>query len=93
MQQEGLAHWRISGRVQGVGFRWFVVRAARRFGVRGEVRNLADGSVEIWARAPEAQLAELFEVVRQGPPRSSVERVERLPPDPRLAFEGFEIRD
>jgi len=93
VQQEGLAHWRISGRVQGVGFRWFVVRAARRFGVRGDVRNLEDGSVEIRALAPQETLAELFELVRRGPPGASVERVERLPPDPRLVFEGFQIRD
>jgi acylphosphatase len=65
--------------VQGVGFRWFVTQAARRLGLGGSVRNLADGSVEIVAAGtPDAMVA--FETeVRRGPAGSQVESVLREP--------------
>ena len=87
--------WRVAGRVQGVGFRWFVERAARRVGLRGEVRNLADGSVEILARGERENLATLEREIRSGPPASIVERVEAFEPpagDEECEFDGFEIR-
>ncbi len=82
----------VSGRVQGVGFRWFVQQAARRRGVLGHVRNLADGRVEIRVRGAAEQIAELLAEVRQGPPGARVEDVENLVPDPGLTLEEFEVR-
>ena len=78
----------VSGRVQHVGFRYFVIVAAERHGVRGWVRNRRDGSVEIGAQeAPGA----FFEEIRRGPPRARIDAIDRSETDePRLA--GFEVR-
>lgn len=78
-QAEGRAGFRISGRVQGVGFRWWTVREARRLGLRGTVRNRPDGTVEVHAAGPDAALARLAERLREGPPHARVERVDPVP--------------
>ena len=62
----------ISGRVQGVGFRYFAARAAREIGVTALPRNLDDGRVEVLANGTMAQLAEYEARLRQGPPRADV---------------------
>ena len=67
----------VYGRVQGVGFRWFVLRQAQRRGLRGFVRNLRDGSVEVIASGTPQALEELARVLAQGPAQAHVERVER----------------
>jgi acylphosphatase len=68
-------HLTVRGRVQGVGFRWFVREAARRAGLAGWVRNLADGSVEVTASGSEQALAYLVAAVRRGPDRARVDHV------------------
>lgn len=68
-------HFLVSGQVQGVFFRAATEAAARRLGVTGWVRNLADGSVELVACGEEAKLAELERWLWQGPPRARVEQV------------------
>jgi len=66
----------ISGRVHGVGFRYFTEAAARREGVHGWVRNLPDGRVEAEAEG-DAEALERFErALRQGPPGARVEAVD-----------------
>lgn len=65
----------IAGRVQGVGFRFFAVRAAREFGLAGYVTNRADGSVEAYAIGTEASLAAFGERLREGPRASRVTQV------------------
>ena len=57
----------ISGRVQGVGFRFFAQRAARENRIRGWVRNLPDGSVETVAEGDEDAVALYLESLRRGP--------------------------
>jgi acylphosphatase len=69
---------RVSGRVQGVGFRWFVVAEGRRLGIRGWVRNNADGSVELEAEGTPAELNSLRTRVAKGPPASRVDSVQDL---------------
>lgn len=69
----------VSGRVQGVGFRWFAEREALKREVKGYVRNLADGRVEIWAQAEEERLGAFCETVRRGPPASRVDDIEMRP--------------
>ena len=64
------------GRVQGVGFRNFVQRAAVQLGVGGYARNLADGSVEVYAIGTSAQLADLNGLLRQGPRWADVHGVD-----------------
>ena len=68
--------WIVSGRVQGVGFRYFVERAAGELGLTGYARNLEDGRVEVYAAGPEEKLARLAGVLRQGPRWADVRGVE-----------------
>lgn len=68
----------ITGRVQGVGFRWFVEREARAIGVGGWVRNNDDGSVEVLASGSDEQLATLRARLKQGPRASRVDEIHEL---------------
>jgi acylphosphatase len=70
---------RVTGRVQGVGFRWSAVREARRLGLRGWVRNADDGSVEVEAEGPPADLEAFLAWLRTGPPGAFVRDVETHP--------------
>lgn len=71
-------HLEVSGRVQGVGFRWFVVDEARRLKLSGWVRNRPDGKVEIAASGNADALAQLESAVSNGPPGAQVQKVSRL---------------
>lgn len=84
--------WLVSGRVQGVGFRWFVLQAARRSGVAGDVRNLRDGRVEVRARGRVEQLERLLQEVRTGPPGSHVADVAVETLEDEVSFDGFTVR-
>ena len=66
---------RIEGRVQGVGFRWFTLSAARRDSVVGWVKNLPDGGVLCEAQGAATNVASFVRVVGQGPPHARVDRV------------------
>jgi acylphosphatase len=82
----------LSGRVQGVGFRYFALDAARREGLHGYVTNQDDGSVEAVAEG-EAEAMERFErALRRGPSRSRVEHVLVDEMTPEMNSTGFEIR-
>ena len=67
----------VSGRVQGVGFRWFVMREATRLDLAGYVRNLPDGSVEVVAQGSPSGLASLESALRHGPPGARVHNVDK----------------
>lgn len=71
----GALHARISGRVQGVGFRWHSQWQAERLGLRGWVRNLIDGDVELWAEGDEQALAALERWLAHGPPAARVDQL------------------
>jgi acylphosphatase len=66
----------VRGRVQGVGFRWFVEREAHILGIAGWVRNKSDGSVEVLAQASRDQLSGLRSRLREGPRAARVDAVE-----------------
>ena len=74
--------FRVQGRVQGVGFRWWTQRTASALGLRGDVRNCPDGSVEVQAVGPAVKLDALEESLRRGP---SLARVDAVVP---IAAEG-----
>jgi acylphosphatase len=82
----------VSGRVQGVGFRYFARRVATRLGISGWVRNLPDGAVEAVADGSPDALARFQEELRSGPTLAVVERVRATDGDPTEALAGFEIR-
>lgn len=84
-------HAVVHGRVQGVGFRWFVVRRAGEHGVSGRVRNRPDGSVEVRAEGARAALEALLDDLRSGPPRARVERVDDAWSEGSGRYRGFEI--
>ena len=65
----------VTGRVQGVGFRWFVVREATDLGLEGWVANTPNGAVRCVAEGPEDRLAALLERLREGPPAAIVDNV------------------
>jgi acylphosphatase len=81
----------VRGVVQGVGFRFFAQRSARSLGVRGWVRNRADGSVESVAEGDEAAVAEYLARLEKGPFGSRVDGVEVEPVAPE-GTPGFEVR-
>ena len=66
----------VSGRVQGVGFRYFVLRRAQALGLTGWTRNLEDGAVEVRAWGGEGDLAKLGELLATGPRSAKVTNVE-----------------
>ena len=66
----------VRGRVQGVGFRWFVEREAHLLGIAGWVRNKHDGSVEVLAQGTRDQLSGLHSRLREGPRASRVDSVD-----------------
>jgi acylphosphatase len=75
-QPERATKWIVSGRVQGVGFRWFVLRRARALELVGWARNLADGRVEVVAIGPKESIAALDADLKTGPRLSRVDDVE-----------------
>jgi len=70
-----ILHFLIQGRVQGVGFRWFVQREASELELRGWVRNTEDGDVEVVAAGSPEDLTELRTSLRRGPRGSRVDRL------------------
>ena len=85
-------HFFLSGRVQGVGFRFYAERMANREGIHGWVRNLPDGRVEAAAEG-EADAVERFEIkLRQGPSSARVDDVEVEDTVPQGRDGGFTVR-
>jgi acylphosphatase len=81
----------VRGRVQGVGFRWFVEREAHLLGVAGWVRNNHDGSVEVLAQGTRDQLSGLHSHLREGPRAARVDAVEVSEAAPSPGLSSFRI--
>jgi acylphosphatase len=82
----------ISGRVQGVGFRYFTEAAAAREGIHGWVRNLPDGRVEVSAEGEESAVDRFESKLRHGPPGAHVDEVEIEDIVPAGREAGFSVR-
>ena len=82
--------FRVKGRVQGVGFRWWTRRMATELGLRGVVLNRRDGSVEVHAVGDIDSVERLEAYLVDGPPGSRVDRVARVASDRSLP-DDFEI--
>jgi acylphosphatase len=81
----------VNGRVQGVGYRYFVLREAESLGITGFARNLPDGRVEVVAEGPEEALARFEARLREGPAFATITHVERADA-PARGDSGFHIR-
>lgn len=81
----------IIGDVQGVGYRFFAQRAASRHQIKGFVRNLEDGRVEVFAEGPRAELEAFRDDLATGPAYSRVERVEDINVEPTGSYNSFRI--
>lgn len=81
----------VRGRVQGVGFRWFVEREAHMLGIAGWVRNNHDGSVEVLAQGTREQLSGLHSRLREGPRAARVDAVDVSDATPTDGLISFRI--
>ena len=81
----------VRGRVQGVGFRWFVEREAHMLGIAGWVRNNHDGSVEVLAQGTRDQLMGLHSRLREGPRAARVDTVDVSDASPTDGLSSFRI--
>jgi acylphosphatase len=81
----------VRGRVQGVGFRWFVDHEARQLGLAGWVRNNYDGTVEVLAAGSDQQLEALHRKLERGPRAARVDEVQEFPAQPVDGLNTFRI--
>jgi len=86
-------HFIVKGRVQGVGFRWYVLREASALGLRGWVRNTSEGHVELLAAGDETQLGQLYSSLKRGSRGSRVDSIEQQerPEAEAVNLQAFEI--
>ena len=84
-------HLVVRGRVQGVGFRWFVKEVARGLDLAGWVKNRADGGVEVVAEGGEGSVRSLMQQLREGPPGADVREVQELPSDTAAVPKPFSV--
>ncbi|MGD9330492.1 MAG: acylphosphatase [Desulfobacterales bacterium] len=92
MESNVRARLLITGRVQGVAFRWETLQAAQRCRVVGWVRNLPDGRVEAVLEGPSRPVNDLIDWCRQGPPIARVDSLDIQWEDFSGTFEDFQIR-
>jgi acylphosphatase len=91
MKRSEARRWLVSGRVQGVGFRYFAQRQATELGLDGWTRNLDDGRVEVYAAGPLERLSDLAAALHMGPPMADVRGVEEVEDVVQNAA-GFSVR-
>jgi len=89
---EARVHANVHGHVQGVNFRYYTTRTARRLGVTGWVANRRDGTVETVAEGQRSDLEELVDFLHRGSPAARVEEVDVEWASPKDEFDGFRVR-
>jgi acylphosphatase len=90
-QSPAALHASVSGRVQGVGFRYSCYHEARRLGISGWVRNKMNGEVEVWAEGNRERLDSFLLWLRRGPPGARVDQVYYDMCRPTGKYRGFGI--
>ena len=85
-------HAYINGWVQGVGYRYFVINNALALGLRGYVRNLSDGSVEVLAQGTRPNLERMLALLQRGPAAAEVHEVRTHWRQPTEHLSGFHVR-
>ena len=85
-------HATVEGRVQGVGFRYFVMREADSLSLTGWVRNRYNGTVEVVAEGKRSRLEQLLQAIRRGPRSSHVQNVDPRWEEATNEFIGFRVR-
>jgi len=88
----GARRFLVRGRVQGVGFRWFIEREAHILKIAGWVRNNPDGTVEILAQGTRDQLAGLHSRLREGPRAARIDAVDVSEAQPAAGLTSFQVR-
>lgn len=88
---ESAAHIVVSGVVQGVGYRYFVLMRGRNMGLRGYVRNLYPGEVEVEVEGERALILEFVKELRVGPPSAHVTDIHVEWHDPQGKFTDFQV--
>jgi acylphosphatase len=83
--------YRITGQVQGVGFRWWTRKMASDMNLRGTVRNAGDGSVEVRVEGPVERLDGFEDLLRRGPAGARVRGLDRVEPGDESLPTGFDI--
>ncbi|HUO83776.1 MAG TPA: acylphosphatase [Thermoanaerobaculia bacterium] len=83
---------RIHGKVQGVGYRFYATRVARRLGLKGWIRNNRDGSVEAGVEGESEKIDEWIEELREGPRYAEVSRIDQEKKDYSGQFGDFDVR-
>ena len=89
---EARVHIIVSGRVQGVFFRVFTERRARKLGLKGSVQNLSDGTVGIVAEGSREKLQDLVDWCHSGPPLAKVKDVQTQWEESKNEFSSFTIQ-
>ena len=83
---------KIHGKVQGVGYRFFATRIARRLGLKGYIQNLRDGSVEAAVEGEADAIAEWIEELREGPRYAEVSRIDQERREFQGKFGDFDVK-
>lgn len=89
---ESAAHIVVSGMVQGVGYRYFVLRLGRKLGLRGYVSNLYSGDVEVEVEGEKGLISDFIKALRIGPPSAHVIEIDVKWHSPRGQFVGFQVK-
>ncbi len=87
-----MRHIRIHGKVQGVGYRFYATRVARRLELKGWIRNLRDGTVEASVEGESDHIDEWIEELREGPRYAEVSRIDQEKKDFSGQFGDFDVR-
>ena len=91
MTEKTALHAMIEGRVQGVGFRYFVLEKANNLGLSGWVRNTYDEKVEVWAEGERESLETLLNFLRRGPRSAFVSNLKQSWEEPNQKYQRFSV--